>query len=1000
MIGMLLFAFFGGVYSREVKAATSVEVSTQAELKKYLNSSTEYTIQLKKAIYIDATIKVNGKKVINGNGYTIWRDYSFESGRLLQINSGGALTLNNVNISGSSGNVTSEYGLIRIVSGGTLTMNTGSELRYSSSAKSGGGVHVAGQFIMNGGLIHHMHTIGVGAGVHVSSGGTFTMKGGKIYSNKTEVEGGGVAISEGGTFTFTGGSIESNKALEGKGIFHDGKLNLSGTASVHSNNSLFIAKGKYIALGDWTSPSPIQLDAEVAPETIMVSNIKNKAAYFSWSSLFTPRNDYPLCVMNNNLYMGKYYNITLDNNRGDNTYTTLQKLFGETVTLTTTTSRVGYDWNGWYTAKTGGSQVKEVSANKNLALYAQWTAKKYTVKFTTQYGTVSQASKSVTYDSTYGTLPTPVREGYLFGGWYSQEMNAVVTSATKVSLYKDHVLTAKWSAGSCTVTFNANGGSTSQASKRVTYDSTYGTLPVPTRNGYVFKGWSTNQEGGNTILATSVVKNAGDHSLYAQWEPMNMIVSFWVDGGTTCDPITVIYDSAYGILPQPHKDGYTFGGWYTGRTEGTLCDSSTIVKKAEAHTLYARWNPMNYTVTLDMNGGKEKNQTKQVSYKGTYGELPTPTRDGYSFYGWFCYETYGLRYTKDSIVQFMKDHTLYARWNPNKYNITFSPEGGTVVSGTKVVTYDANIGDLETPKRTGYDFVGWYTGKITGDKYTGTTVVKFTKDITLYARWMKSKTEQPIPTTVPDATEAPSKRSVSSFKVTGLRTTNYVNTKLDTKHVKLQVKYSDGSSKTVSSGYTIKSYSTKVGKRNVTFSYGGKTSKISCSWFDEAAIRKINLKTPNKTLYVGEVYKISLQSPYPLHQVISYKSSNKSVATVNSSGILTAKKAGKAVVTITVKIGAKKKTRKLTVNVKKPCIITEYDFGSTWNTLLFTATVKGSKQKVVWSCSNTSIASINKKTGVFVAKKEGTVIVTAKAGNLKKQIKVHVLLKEKQLIVY
>jgi hypothetical protein len=57
-----------------------------------------------------------------------------------------------------------------------------------------------------------------------------------------------------------------------------------------------------------------------------------------------------------------------------------------------------------------------------------------------------------------------------------------------------------------------------------------------------------------------------------------------------------------------------------------------------------------------------------------------------------------------------EDHTLYAKWTANEYTVTFNPgEGGTVSPTSKLVTFDANYGELPTPEKEGYTFDGWYT---------------------------------------------------------------------------------------------------------------------------------------------------------------------------------------------------------------------------------------------------------------------------------------------------
>ena len=142
------------------------------------------------------------------------------------------------------------------------------------------------------------------------------------------------------------------------------------------------------------------------------------------------------------------------------------------------------------------------------------------------------ATKQVAYGSTYGTLPTPERTGYTFNGWFTAKTGgSEVESSTPFTTASKHEIYARWTANKYTVTADANGGTISTANgwtvasggatatKQVTYDLTYETLPTPTRENYHFIGWATAQTGGTPIKADTQVTTAGDQTIYAQWEP-------------------------------------------------------------------------------------------------------------------------------------------------------------------------------------------------------------------------------------------------------------------------------------------------------------------------------------------------------------------------------------------------------------------------------------------------------------------------------------------------
>ncbi len=293
----------------------------------------------------------------------------------------------------------------------------------------------------------------------------------------------------------------------------------------------------------------------------------------------------------------------------------------------------------------------------------------YTVTFNPNGGSVSPTSKTVTYGSTYGELPTPTRTGYTFTGWYTAASGgSQVTSSTTVTTASDHTLYAHWSAKPITVSFNANGGSVSPTSKTVTYGSTYGELPTPTRNGYTFTGWFTAASGGSQVTSSTTVTTASDHTLYAHWSAKPITVSFNANGGNVSPTSkTVTYGSTYGELPTPTRTGYTFTGWFTAASGGSQVTSSTTVTTASNHTLYAHWSAKPITVSFNANGGSVSPTSKTVTYGSTYGDLPTPMRTGYTFDGWFTAASGGMQVTSSTTVTTASDHTLYAHWTEVRY---------------------------------------------------------------------------------------------------------------------------------------------------------------------------------------------------------------------------------------------------------------------------------------------------------------------------------------------
>lgn len=120
-------------------------------------------------------------------------------------------------------------------------------------------------------------------------------------------------------------------------------------------------------------------------------------------------------------------------------------------------------------------------------------------------------------------------------------------------------------------------------------------------------------------------------------------------------------------LPSASRTGYTFGGWWTqpgsgGTFIGSMGGAFTVGSYASGTTFYAYWYATTYTLNYDANGGSVSPSSKTVTYNSTYGTLPTPTRTGYSFNGWFTATTGGTQVTSSTTYTTASDSTIFAQW--------------------------------------------------------------------------------------------------------------------------------------------------------------------------------------------------------------------------------------------------------------------------------------------------------------------------------------------------
>lgn len=145
-------------------------------------------------------------------------------------------------------------------------------------------------------------------------------------------------------------------------------------------------------------------------------------------------------------------------------------------------------------------------------------ATEFTLSYDTQGGSTAPASQTATGTTSASftiSSTVPTRDGYSFEGWATSAGGAVSYQPSEtITVTGDVTLYAVWSAQTCTVTFDANGGTVSPTTMTVNYGHAYGTLPTPTRTTGTFSGW---YYGDTLITSTSIVSTLEDHTLVADW---------------------------------------------------------------------------------------------------------------------------------------------------------------------------------------------------------------------------------------------------------------------------------------------------------------------------------------------------------------------------------------------------------------------------------------------------------------------------------------------------
>ncbi|MBQ3375504.1 MAG: InlB B-repeat-containing protein [Erysipelotrichaceae bacterium] len=247
-----------------------------------------------------------------------------------------------------------------------------------------------------------------------------------------------------------------------------------------------------------------------------------------------------------------------------------------------TPSRSGYSFDGWFTAKTGGTKRGGAGdtytpPENGETLYAHWTQTEFTVSYDANGGTSAPNSQKKTK---------------------GVDLTLSSTKPTKSDSVNPSV-----------VYFDANGGSSTGAQNdRISFRITH---------KYTFSKWNTKADGSGTNYSSGgTYKKDADVVMYAQYTDT-----------TSSSTIT---------LPRPTRTGYTFDGWYTAKTGGTKVGTanSPYAPKQAGETLYAHWTPIQYRITYILDGG-----TNHPDNPATYTiedavTLKAPTRTGYEFVSW------------------------------------------------------------------------------------------------------------------------------------------------------------------------------------------------------------------------------------------------------------------------------------------------------------------------------------------------------------------------------
>lgn len=479
--------------------------------------------------------------------------------------------------------------------------------------------------------------------------------------------------------------------------------------------------------------------------------------------------------------------VTLDQQSGTGGTTSVTATYGAAMPTATMPTRIGYTFNGYFTATSGGtkyynadgSSAKNWDKNTATTLYAQWTAKQYTITYKDQGGSNFSGTHESGYPTThtYGTattLKTASKTGYTFEGWYKESActnTNKVTSLGATEYTANITLYAKWTANKYTVKFDANGGTGSMSNQSHTYgDSKALTANAFTRTGYTFAGWNTKADGtGTSYTDKQSVSNlsstdGGSVTLYAQWTAKDITINWNANGGSvTPTSSTYTYDGDAITLPTPSYAGHRFLGWFTAANGGTqITNVGTTNKPYTTVTYYAHWEVsiVEHTVTFAVGTGSTEYGTLTAAtnsgnitsgsniVEGTSVTFTATPKTGYEVEGWYtnaaCTEDKHDAGSTTYTTSITGVTNVYVKFVEKKWSVAFAAgTGGAVTtpsSTPQTVGEVTGISIVANPS-TGYSFANWTSsnGGSFGSTTNASTTFKPTAATTVTANFSEIK---------------------------------------------------------------------------------------------------------------------------------------------------------------------------------------------------------------------------------------------------------------------
>ena len=447
---------------------------------------------------------------------------------------------------------------------------------------------------------------------------------------------------------------------------------------------------------------------------------------------------------NMTLYAKWYYTgtVTFETN-GGSTIEPITQEYGTVLNAPEDPDREHYIFAGWYSDEDLLTEyVFGTMPDVDFTLYAKWTAVEYNITYVLNGGENGLNPDVYTVESAFD-FAEATKTGYTFVAWYTlPDFTSAPVSSIAAGTFGDMTLYANYSINSYTISFDSAGGS-EIASITQEYNTAVSAPAAPSRNGYSFNGWLT--EEGEAFVFDKIP--AYDVALTADWELIEYTITYNPGGGVnaSANPDYYTIEDETVTFAAPTRRGYAFIGWFT---DGDYTEEITEIPTGSYGEveIHAKWEIIIYEITYVGVDGLDNPNPSEYTVEDdiTFADI---FRLGYTYHGLYAESEFQTVVT--GIPQGnIGDVTVYAKYTVNTYEVwldgkneadytvSFDLGAASGSIASQHIVGDTALEYPAIPERSGYLFGGWYqTEDCTGNAYDFTASVR--SDITLYAKWIE-----------------------------------------------------------------------------------------------------------------------------------------------------------------------------------------------------------------------------------------------------------------------